>query len=347
MGFIEELNNLSNRISNYKDKVKGERETINVFVLPFIRILGYDDANPTEVKTEFTADVGTKQGEKVDFAILKDDKAIMLIECKDWSSDLSAENFSQLYRYFAALPEAHIGVLTNGVVYQFYTDSEKENVMDDKPFFELNMSDIQQPLVDVLKNFTKDNFDLDEARTTAINLKLRTEIKGILTEQLETPTKGFVEFLRNTIELPRKLEDFTDIVKLAFREFLDEQNEGKPNDGNESEEEPKGGHVSPLKFTNLRVTMPDGNVIHHYQGTTTYLEVLEKLGLEEVMRVRPNIVSTEQFSLATKGIKRRRFWVRGTSGFSTHDRKVELEKIADLLGVSLRVEQVERKPKSD
>ncbi|MDE0467515.1 MAG: type I restriction enzyme HsdR N-terminal domain-containing protein [Candidatus Poribacteria bacterium] len=346
MDFIEELNNLSNRISNYKDKVKGERETINVFVLPFIRILGYDDANPTEVKTEFTADVGTKQGEKVDFAILKDDKAIMLIECKDWSSDLSAENFSQLYRYFAALPEAHIGVLTNGVVYQFYTDSEKENVMDDNPFFELNMSDIQQPLVDVLKNFTKDNFDLDEARTTAINLKLRTEIKGILTEQLETPTKGFVEFLRNAIELPRKLEDFTNIVKLAFREFLDEQNEREPNDGNESEEKTKGGNVSTLKFTNLRVTMPDGNVIHHYNGKDTYIEVLEKLGLEEVMRVRPNIVSTEQFSLATKGIKRGRFWVRGVNGFSTNDRKVELEKIADRLGVSLLVERVEKTPKS-
>ena len=347
MDFIEELNNLSNRISNYKDKVKGERETINVFVLPFIRILGYDDANPTEVKTEFTADVGTKQGEKVDFAILKDDEAIMLIECKDWSSDLSAENFSQLYRYFAALPEAHIGVLTNGVVYQFYTDLEKENVMDDKPFFQLNMSDIQQPLVDVLKNFTKDNFDLDEARTTAINLKLRTEIKGILTEQLETPTKGFVEFLRNAIELPRKLEDFTDIVKLAFREFLDEQNEREPNDGNEGEEEPNGGDGSPLKFTNLRVTFPNGTVIHHYNGKETYIEVLEKLGLEEVMRVRPNIVSTEQFSLVTKGIKRGRFWVRGTIGFGTRDRKVELEKIADLLGVSLRVEQVEKKPKSD
>ena len=68
-------------------------------------------------------------------------------------------------------------------------------------------------------------------RATAINLK--PEIKGVLTAQLETPTKGFVEFLRNAIELPRKLEDFTDIVKIGFREFLDEQNEREPNDGDE------------------------------------------------------------------------------------------------------------------
>lgn len=347
MDFIEKLNNLSDRISNYKDKVKGERETINVFVLPFIRILGYDDANPTEVKTEFTADVGTKQGEKVDFAILKDDKAIMLIECKDWNSDLSAENFSQLYRYFAALPEAHIGVLTNGVVYQFYTDSEKPNVMDTKPFFEFNMSEIQPPLVNVLKNFTKDNFDLDHTRSTAIDLKHQEEIKQILTTSLETPTADFVKFFYDAIKPQIAKQDFTDVVKRAFNEFMDEQRQKAPNENGEKEDgAPKKNKKKLARPTNLRVTMPAGDVIHHYNGKETYIEVLERLGLEEVMRVRPNIVSTEPFSLATKGIKRGKFWVRGTIGFGTRDRQVELEKIADLLGVSLRIEQVEKKPKS-
>ena len=347
MDFIEELNNLSNRIPNYKDKVKGEQATIDAFVKPFIRALGYDDTNPTEVVPQFTADIGTKQGEKVDLAILKNDKAIMLIECKDWSSDLPQEDVSQLFRYFTAVTEARIGVLTNGMLYRFYTDSEKPNVMDTEPFFQFNMSDIQSSLVNVLKNFTKDKFDLDNARSIAVDLKHRGEIKQILIAQLETPTNGFVEFFYDAIKSQMEIQDFTNVVKRAFHEFLDEQNEEEPNDGDEqSEEEPNGGDVSPLKFTNLRVTMPDGNIIHHYHGKDTYIEVLEKLGLEEVMRVRPNIVSTEQFSLATKGIKRGRFWVRGTIGFGTRDRKVELEKIADLLGVSLRVEQVEKKPKS-
>ena len=63
MDFIVELNYLSNRIADYKEKVIGERATINAFILPFIRLMGYDDANPTEVRHEFTADIGTKQGE--------------------------------------------------------------------------------------------------------------------------------------------------------------------------------------------------------------------------------------------------------------------------------------------
>ena len=338
MDFIEELNNLSNRISNYKGRVKGEQATIDAFVKPFIRALGYDDTNPTEVVPQFTADIGTKQGEKVDLAILKNDKAIMLVECKDWSSDLPKEDVSQLFRYFTVVTEARIGVLTNGVLYRFYTDSEKPNVMDTEPFFEFNMSDIQSSLVNVLKNFTKDTFDLENAHSVAVDLKHRAEIKQILEEQLETPTNGFVRFFHKTIKSQMEIQDFANVVKRAFNEFLNEHGDEEPNGGRRSR--PK------LKLTNLKVTFPDGTIIHHYNGKDTYIEVLEKLGLEEVMRVRPNIVSTEQFSLATKGIKRGRFWVRGTNGFSTRDRKVELKKISDLLGVSLHVEQVEKKPNS-
>ena len=359
MDFIEELNNLSSRIPDYKDKVKGEQATIDAFVKPFIRALGYDDTNPTEVVPQFTADIGTKQGEKVDLTILKNDKAIMLIECKDWSSDLPKEDVSQLFRYFTVVTEARIGVLTNGIQYRFYTDSEKPNVMDTEPFFQFNMSDIQPVLVNVLKNFTKNKFDLNNARSIAVNLKHRGEIKQILRAQLETPTNGFVRFFYEAIKSQMEIQDFTNVVKRAFHEFLDEQTEGEPNEGDEQKEEKTDesdereekktnrGNISLAKFMNLRVTMPDGQVIHHYHGTDTYIEVLEKLGLEKVMRVRPNIVSTEPFSLITEGVERGGFWIRGVKGFSTDDRKVELEKIAGLLSVSLLVEKVEKKPKSD
>lgn len=365
MELNEEFNKLSNRIDNFKEKVKGERATINTFILPFIRLLGYDDANPTEVKYEFTADIGIKQGEKVDLAIFKDDRVIMLIECKDWRVDISKVDVSQLYRYFTAVTEARIGVLTNGIIYRFYTDSEKSNVMDTKPFFEFNMSEIQPTLINILNNFTKDNFDLEKTRSAAIDLKHREEVKQILNKQLETPTDDFVEFFHNAIKSQMAVKDFTDVVKRAFNEFVDEMNIREPNgsgeqNGIEQDTEPNGsdeqnnnepngnnGQLAKLKLTNIRVTMHDGSVIHHHSGIETYLDVLEELGLEEVMRVRPNIVATKQFPHVTKGVKRGRFWVRGTEGFGTSDRIAELEKIAGLLGVSLHVEQVVKKPKSD
>lgn len=360
MELNEEFSKLSNRIDNFKEKVKGERATINTFILPFIRLLGYDDANPTEVKYEFTADIGIKQGEKVDLAILKDDRVIMLIECKDWRVDISKADVSQLYRYFTAVTEARIGLLTNGILYRFYTDSEKPNVMDTKPFFEFNMSEIQPTLINILNNFTKDNFDLDNTRFTAIDLKHRGEVKQILNEQLESPTNDFVKFFYNRIKSQMAVKDFTDVVKRAFNEFVNEMNKQEPNgsdeqNDNEHDKEPYGdeqnikeqnegnGQPAPLIFTNLKVTMHDNSVIHHQDSKETYIEVLEKLGLEEVMRVRPNIVATEQFSHKTKGVKRGEFWIRGVIGFGNRTRKAELEKIADKLGVKLIVEKVEKK----
>ncbi len=54
-----------------------------------------------EVIPEFTADVGTKKGKKVDFVLQIDGKIAMLIEAKPISMTLGNTQVSQLFRYFA------------------------------------------------------------------------------------------------------------------------------------------------------------------------------------------------------------------------------------------------------
>ena len=226
MDFIEELRNLSARITKQKDVIQTEEATKNAFVMPFINLLGYDVFNPTEVVPEFTADVGTKQGEKVDYAIFKDDEVIMLIECKKYGEDLSDAHTSQLYRYFSVV-HARIAVLTDGVLYRFYTDLEESNKMDTKPFLEVDMLDIQPSLANELKRFTKATFDLDETLTAASDLKYTKEIKQIMMEQLEAPSENFVRFFLDFVYSGSKtqavIEQFTDIVKRALHQFLNEQ----------------------------------------------------------------------------------------------------------------------------
>ena len=365
MDLNKELNDLSERIQGYIDnnQVKGEQATINYLIKPFLRLLGFDDSNPAEVVPEFTADIGTKKGEKVDLAIYKDSKVIMLIECKDCNTGLSQEEFSQLYRYFTVIPDARIGVLTNGIEYWFYTDSVNPNVMDSNPFFEFNILEILPSVINVLSYFTKDKFDLSITCSVAIDLKQREEIKQILIKQLDSPTKEFVEFFKKAIDSKMKIQDFTDVFKRAFNEFFDEtynklsneNEEEEQSNWNEDDGEQNGGNVEELKrsknrqiiLTNIKVTMPDGSVIYHQSGKKTYLEVLEKFGLEEVMRVRPNIVSREQFSYATKGVERGEFFVRVMIGNGTKGRVEELKTIAKLLKKDLKVEQVVKNSKSD
>ena len=226
MDFIEELRNLSTQIAKQKEHATTEEATKHAFVIPFINILGYDPFNLTEVVPEFTADIGTKQGEKVDYAIFKDDEVIMLIECKKYGADLSDAHTSQLYRYFSSV-HARIAVLTDGVIYRFYTDLEETNIMDSKPFLEFNMLDIQEPIVSELKRFTKPTFDLNAALTAASDLKYTKEIKQTLMAQLEAPSEDFVRFflshVYSGVRTQTVVEQFTDIVKRALNQFLNDQ----------------------------------------------------------------------------------------------------------------------------
>ena len=226
MDFIEKFTNLSTSIEKQKDLIQSEEATKNVCIMPFINLLGYNVSDLKEVVPEYTADVGIKQGEKVDYAIFKDDKVIMLIECKKFGTDLT--DVSQLYRYFSVL-HARIAVLTDGVVYRFYTDLEELNKMDNKPFLEFDMLDVQQQWVDELKRFTKSAFNLEAILTAASDLKYTKEIKRIMIKQLEAPSEDFVRFFLSSVyngeETPSVVQQFTNIVRRVLNEFLQEVSE--------------------------------------------------------------------------------------------------------------------------
>src|SRR3954466_7847412 len=93
---------LALKIRKHKADIVTEEATKNAFVMPFIgRVLGYDVFNPAEVIPEFTADVGTKKGEKIDYALVHGGQVQMLIEAKKVTEPLRLEHASQLFRYFA------------------------------------------------------------------------------------------------------------------------------------------------------------------------------------------------------------------------------------------------------
>lgn len=229
MDLIDRINELSARIKKQKDHTLTEEAAKHAFVLPFLSALGYDVFNPMEVIPELDADHGIKKGEKVDYAIKKDDKVIILIECKGANADLSQVHASQLYRYFS-VTDARFGILTNGIMYRFFSDIDEPNKMDQKPFFVFNMLDFEDHQVQELKKFTKSAFDLDNILTTAATLKYTGAIKKILEAELENPSEPFVRFFAQQIYDGRitasVLAQFTEIVKEARKQFIN----GKVNE---------------------------------------------------------------------------------------------------------------------
>lgn len=226
MDFIDKIRELSARIPKQLEHIQTEEATKSALVMPFIAVLGYNVFDPTEVTPELVADVGLKKGEKVDYAVLHDGKPIMLFECKHHNADLSLAHASQLYRYFS-VTTARFAVLTNGIVYRFYTDLDAPNKMDSKPFFEFDMLRPDERLVEELKKFTKSVYDVENIMNTAAELRYTREIKHIMAQQLQEPSYEFVKFFATQVYAGRMTqqvrEQFEQITRRALRQFVSDQ----------------------------------------------------------------------------------------------------------------------------
>lgn len=227
MDFIDHLRALSVRVANIKDMIQTEEATKNAMIMPFIQILGYNVFDPLEVTPELVADVGMKKGEKVDYAILRDGKPIMLFECKKSGADLNINHAGQLFRYFH-VTEARFGILTNGLVYRFFTDLESPNKMDEKPFFEFKLLEFKERDVEELKKFAKTSFDLDTILTTANDLKYTRAIQNLLAEWMVDPSEAFVRLISADLVGSRRFtpslkDQFTVITKRAFEQLIGER----------------------------------------------------------------------------------------------------------------------------
>lgn len=225
MDFKDSIKQLAEKVKQLKDGILTEEATKNAFIMPFINALGYDVFNPLEVVPELDCDIAKKKGEKIDYAIMKDGQPIMLIECKHWKQDLSLHD-TQLKRYYVA-SKAKFGLLTNGVRYMFYTDLENTNIMDDKPFLDVDITDIKDYQMEELKKFHKSYFDVDNILSSASELKYAQQLKNIFATEILNPTPEIVKyFAKKVYDGPvtaKVQEQFTELVKRAISSYISEQ----------------------------------------------------------------------------------------------------------------------------
>ena len=192
--------------------------------MPFLSILGYDIFNPEEVTPEFTADIGRKKKEKVDYAIMKDGKPLILIEVKNHSEELD-NHTNQLVRYFT-VTDAKFAILTNGIEYRFFSDLEEKNKMDDKPFLVIDLENLKEKDIKELEKFKKENLNVDSIISMASRQKYIREIQQIFRQEIQEPSDEFVRFFASRIrkgKITRNvIEEFRGYVKTAFSDLINE-----------------------------------------------------------------------------------------------------------------------------
>ena len=243
MDFAEQVKQLSQRVSSMKDSIRTEEATKTSIIMPFFAMLGYDIFNPNEFTPEFVADVGIKKGEKVDYAILKDGEPVILIEAKAVGKKLERHD-SQLFRYFGTT-RAKFAILTNGILYRFYTDIDERNKMDKEPFLELNLLRMKEEQIAELKKFHKDCFCVEDILDTAAQLKYERSFKALFSQQLQNPGDDFVRiFLKEAYSGPKTqvvIERFRPILKKSLNDYITELLSEKILSALENQEEKEPG----------------------------------------------------------------------------------------------------------
>ena len=226
MNFDERIKGFSERTKAIMDNIFTEEATKTSLIMPFFQILGYDVFSPQEFTPEYIADVGIKKGEKVDYAILSSEgDPVILIEAKAVTEKLTKHD-SQLFRYFGT-SKAKFAILTNGIIYRFYTDLEETNKMDETPFLEVNMLDIKEPQLTELKKFHKENFNVDKIMNTASELKYMNLIRNVLREIFVEPSDDFIRFILSCgvydgVKTQNVLDRYTPIVKRSISSYINE-----------------------------------------------------------------------------------------------------------------------------
>lgn len=147
------------------------------------------------------------------------------MECKPCRSALSEAHTSQLYRYFS-VTAARFAVLTNGIVYWFYSDLDEPNKMDAKPFFEFDMANFRPAQIEELSKFCNENFDVDSILVTASDLKYRSQLMKEFAAELEKPCDELCRMLVGRVYdgklTANVMGKFTPLVERAIRDTIRE-----------------------------------------------------------------------------------------------------------------------------
>lgn len=216
----KEIRILSSTIESIKQLVDTEEGTKGSFILPFLQCLEYNVFNPLELKAECIADIGTKKGEKVDYVIYNEDEPIIAIECKKWTENLD-NHHNQLVRYFHTT-KVKIAILTNGIIYKFFSDFNEPNILDSEPFFTFNICKFTDSDLSFLNNFTKNNFNFSALKTYVDKINYRFRVKNEIINLFTNPDKDLITYLIKKCGYVRVTEKIYNECEPLMKEILEE-----------------------------------------------------------------------------------------------------------------------------
>jgi hypothetical protein len=214
------------------ERAQNEEATKQFLIIPFLQLLGYDPLDPDDVIPEADASFSDKFKNRVDYAISKEGVPVIAVEAKKVGS-LTETNRGELKGYYNAVPTVKLGILTDGLTYQLYSDTEEENLMDNEPFAVVDLAQVAQEQIaddafDALLKLRRETFDPADIGADARRKIFISAYVETLEKIFRDPDERFVRTLMDMAgiegrRMPRLLEEHTLYISEAMNTFFDKK----------------------------------------------------------------------------------------------------------------------------
>lgn len=345
---------LANKVRELKPIIETEEATKTAFIVPFISdVLGYDTTDPREVIPEYTADIGKKRGEKVDYAIKSGNDFRFLIECKKIGEPLHLDHATQLIRYFN-VTDTEFAILTNGEVFEFYAQLDEVNRMDEKPFMTIDLASVDARVFPHLEKCTKSRFDPETIAAAAEELKYVAEIKKVLSQQFREPDTDWIKFFANRVTSRRLTSNvmdlFSRLVHTASTQFLKDEANRRLRSAQDLEEvaAPQASAIAPDEDTDesTEISIENNGIVTTEEEIAAF-NIIRAIGCSEVPATELDLRDAKSYcSVLYKDNNRkpvvRLYFDRKVPRLSIldDDRKESIHELASLEDIFLHAEEI-------
>lgn len=175
---------------------ENEAQTRMYLIEPFFEMLLFNRTGlDGTLFPEYTADFADLKGKKVDYAILLNGKRPdIVVEAKKAGLKLNENHLRQLNEYFMYTSDAKIGILTNGIQYEFYTrNSNSKTSLNPKPFFVFNLEDYDSSSLEMLAMFYRTEINIKAIIEEAEDVFFLDRFEDAFYKELADPSKDFIK----------------------------------------------------------------------------------------------------------------------------------------------------------
>tara|TARA_A100001015_G_scaffold310765_1_gene412752 strand:- start:73 stop:1113 length:1041 start_codon:yes stop_codon:yes gene_type:complete len=172
-----------------------ETKTRDYLVEPFFKILGYKEMD--DYTHEYSLRESKGKVKKVDMVIFIDRREpTILVECKKANTNLNERNFNQLASYYHFHKESKLGILTNGIVYKFYSRNlDDKGELNPTPFATFDLNDYDMNDVEELVRFYRLSINVKEIMEEASEIYFLERFDEGLLRTLYKPNEDFIKLV--------------------------------------------------------------------------------------------------------------------------------------------------------